>query len=261
MNTGYTSKPSICRRLILVSTTLIAIPGSFGQAMATGSTGPNNTKDRLSFEVATIKPFDESKHGGALSYERLSPTGLKKGGSVRALIEKAYGVHSDQILGGPNWSKDEGFDIVAKTSVPADPNQINAMLRTLLEERFKLAVHTETRDGAEYSLVAAKGGPKMKQLDDNAPRGSGSGPTMLRGTMSTAEIATLLSPILGRPVLDHSGLSGIYKVDLKWAGDDDQTNGPSVFTAIQEQLGLKLEPTRGPIRVLVIDYVERPSEN
>jgi uncharacterized protein (TIGR03435 family) len=137
---------------------------------------------------------------------------------------------------------------------------MNAMLRTLLEERFKLAVHTETRDGAVYNLVAAKGGSKMKQADGNSPRGSGWGPTTLRGTMSSDKMASLLTSILGHPVLDHSGLSGIYTVDLKWAGDD-QTDRPSIFTAIQEQLGLKLEPTRGPIQVLVIDRVERPSEN
>jgi uncharacterized protein (TIGR03435 family) len=137
---------------------------------------------------------------------------------------------------------------------------MNAMLRTLLAERFKLAVHTETRDGAEYSLVAAKGGPRMKQADDSAPQASGWGPTMLRGTMSTARIADMLSTILGHPVLDHSGLSGLYNVDLKWARDD-QMDGPSVFTAIQEQLGLKLETIRGPTQVLVIDHIEHPSQN
>jgi uncharacterized protein (TIGR03435 family) len=195
-----------------------------------------------------------------MAYERRSQTGLQKGGSVYVFIETAYGVHQDQILGGQNWAKNQSFDIVAKTAAPADPAQMNAMLRTLLEERFKLAVHLETRPGAEYSLVAAKGGPKMKKADNNSPRGSGWGPTMLRGTMSPAEIASKLTTILGHPVLDNSRLSGLYQVDLKWAADD-QATGPSVFTAIQEQLGLKLEPTRGPIEVLVIDRVERPSEN
>ena len=110
------------------------------------------------------------------------------------------------------------------------------MLPALLEERFKLAVHTETRCGAEYSLVAAKGGPKIKQVDDNAPRASGWGPTMLRGTMNTSVIASQLTTILDRPVLDHSGLSGIYKVDLQWLATISRT-------------------------VLVIDHVERPSGN
>jgi hypothetical protein len=115
-----------------------------------------------------------------MAYERRSQTGLQKGGSVYVFIETAYGVHQDQILGGQNWAKNQSFDIVAKTAAPADPAQMNAMLRTLLEERFKLAVHLETRPGAEYSLVAAKGGPKMKKADNNSPRGSGWGPTMLR---------------------------------------------------------------------------------
>lgn len=242
--------------LLLLAGSVVALPSFAGFA----SPAPKLAKDRMSFEVATIKPLDKSKHPHALSYTEAYPGLLKMGGSVYTFIERGYGLNEDQILGGPNWSKNDGFDIVAKPSAPADPNQINAMLRTLLEERFKLAVHTETRDGAEYSLVAAKGGPRMKQVDDNSARGSGSGPTMLRGTMSTTEIASLLSSILGRPVLDHSGLSGTYTVDLKWAGDD-QADGPSVFTAIQEQLGLKLEPTRGPIQMLVIDHVERPSEN
>ena len=258
MSTGH-SKRSVCRQFLLIAATLIAIPVSLGQAKATG-TSPNNPKARPSFEVATIKPFDESKHGNAIGYEEWSPTGLKMGGSVYTFIERAYGFHEDQILGGPNWSKNTRFDLVAKASAPSDSNQTSAMLRTLLGERFKLAVHTETKDGPEYSLVAAKGGPRMKQADDKANRGSSGGPGMLRGTMSTAEMASLLSPIVGRLVVDHSGLSGAYTVDLKWASDD-QTDGPSVFTSIQEQLGLKLEPIRGPIQVLVIDRVERPSEN
>jgi uncharacterized protein (TIGR03435 family) len=134
------------------------------------------------------------------------------------------------------------------------------MLRALLEDRFKLVVHTETRGGTEYSLIAEKGGPKMKPADANSPRGSGLGPTMLRGTMSTTEMASLLTTILGHPVVDNSGLTGLYQIDLKWAPDSEAT-GPSVFTAIQEQLGLKLEPTHGPIQVLVIDRLEKPSEN
>jgi uncharacterized protein (TIGR03435 family) len=244
MNTGHPSQHSIL--FLLVS--LLAIPAAFGQ-----QPGP-------SFEVATIKPFDQSKHSGAIAYEQRSQTMLQTGGSVHVFIETAYGVHEEQIVGGPTWSKNQSFDIVGKTAGPANPAQMNAMLRALLEDRFKLVVHTETRGGAEYSLVAEKGGPKMKPADANSPRESGSGPTMLRGTMSTTEMASLLTTILGHPVVDHSGLTGPYQIDLKWAPDTEAT-GPSVFTAIQEQLGLKLEPTHGALEVLVIDRLEKPSEN
>jgi uncharacterized protein (TIGR03435 family) len=132
------------------------------------------------------------------------------------------------------------------------------MFRALLEQRFKLATHTETKLLPVYSLVVAKGGPKLQQADTSAPRGSGNGPTLVRGALDTGQLAHMLTPVLGRTVIDNTGLKGVYSIDLTWAADD-QPSGPSLFTAVQEQLGLKLEAQKGPVETLVIDSAEKPS--
>jgi len=258
---GDPSKRFVCQLLILVLTTVIAVPVCFGQAAVTG----RDHEGSVSFEVATIKPFDPSKNPGASSYmDFMNPPLFEAGGSLESFIELAYDVQAAQILGGPGWSKNSLYDVVGKQPVGSDPSlgQAKAMLRTLLEDRFKLSVHNEIRGGGEYSLVASKGGPKMKQADVNGPAEAkiGLGMQRVRGAMSTAELAGQLSTILGHPVVDRSGLIGAYNIDLVWAADD-QLDGPSVFTAIQEQLGLKLEPARGSEQVLVIDHAERPSAN
>jgi uncharacterized protein (TIGR03435 family) len=259
---GYLSKRSVCRSLILVLTTVVAIPAGFGQGVGTDTTVPQIRTERVSFEVATIKPFDPAKNPGATSYMDFKPPVLKIGGSLESFLELAYDVKAAQIVGGRAWVKNSLYDIVAKLPFAADPKQGKAMFQTLLEDRFKLAVHSEARSGGEYSLVVTKGGVRMKPADAKGPAEAKIGPGMrrVRGQMSAAELASQLSTTLGHPVVDHSGLSGSYNIDLTWAGDD-QADGPSVFTAIQEQLGLKLEPVQGSIQVVVIDHVERPSEN
>jgi uncharacterized protein (TIGR03435 family) len=268
MTKSCKSKWSVCWQLILIPGCLVALPVSHGQATGANTPGSSVTESRVAFEVATIKPFDPSKYGGpgATSYQYADgnqyPPVVRLGGSLQYFIEYAYGVKDYQILGGPSWLKSSHYDIVAKQPVPADPSAVNAMLRSLLEDRFKLAVHAEIRGGGEYSLVTAKGGIKMQLTDTKGPGEPRIGPGMqrVRGAMNTAELASQLSTRLGHPVVDHSGLSGAYNVDLTWAADDE-ADGPSVFTAIQEQLGLRLEPARGSTQVLVIDHAERPSAN
>jgi len=211
-----------------------------------------------SFDVATIKPNDPSKHPGATSWSQGSQDELKIMGSLKTFLKLAYGIEDVQIAGGPKWLDSDLFEIDAKYSSPASVAQVKLMFRALLEQRFKLSTHTETKPLPVYSLVVAKGGPKLQQADASASRGSGSGPTLVRGTLGTAQLAHMLTPVLGRTVIDNTGLNGVYKVDLTWAADD-QPSGPSLFTAIQEQLGLKLEPTKGPVETLVIDHAEQPS--
>jgi len=212
-----------------------------------------------SFEVATIKPNDPVKNPGGGWGWSTSPSGLKAFGTLRSFIKHAYGVEDTQIVGGPNWIDREAFEINAKPFAPVSGKELWPMLQTLLDDRFALAIHRETRQLPIYSLVVAKNGARLKQGDAESPNFT-TGATLLRGTMDTAALARHLTEVLGRTVIDNTGLKGTWEFSLKWAAED-QTDGPSLFTAIQEQLGLRLESTKGPVEVLVIDKAERPSDN
>jgi uncharacterized protein (TIGR03435 family) len=205
-----------------------------------------------SFDAASVKAIDSVDTS---SYSRHN----EFMGSLQALIWFAYDVEDYRISGGPKWLTTDKFDIVYEPSGP----QAKLMLRTLLAERFKLVVHTETRQMPVYALVVAKGGSKMEKAD--APAGSGGGPAMIQGTMEMSTLAdNYLSSTLRRRVIDQTGLTGAYKLSLKWTPDDKpvtDNSPPSLFTAIQEQLGLRLESTKGPVEIFVIDHAEKPSEN
>jgi uncharacterized protein (TIGR03435 family) len=218
-----------------------------------------SAQTRPSFEVATIKPNDPARNVGVGAYWKPLPAGLETIGSLHAFIKQAYGVEDVQISGGPNWIDGELFEIHAKASGPVSQAQLKLMLQSLLAERFKLAIRTETRQLPVYSLGLAKGGSKLEPAD----RGGlfTTGRTFLRGSVDLPQLANALTPVLGRVVLENTGLKGLYKFALTWAPDDPTADGPSIFTAIQEQLGLKLESTKGPVQVLVIEHAQKPSEN
>jgi len=180
-------------------------------------------------------------------------------GSLKSLIKTAYGLEDYQMAGGPKWIDDDIYSVVDK---PVGP-EASLMLRTLLAERFKLAVHSETRQLPVYTLVFAKGGPRLEKATEPGTTSPGGG--MIRGTMEMSLLASYLSSITGRRVIDQTGLTGPYTFSLKWTPDDrpatGDTSAPSLVTAIQEQLGLKLESTKGPVEILVIDHAEKPTEN
>ena len=210
--------------------------------------------------------------------------------TLKMLIANAYGIRQDLISGGPGWVDSEHFDLDAKvagadvdTYRKLNRDQKRTMLISALAERFKLKVHTETKIAPVYELTVAKGGPKLK---DTAPveakPGDGPGAALPRKrnyydfgpghfTFSGASIGALasqLSSVERRSVIDKTGLTGSYDIDLKWTPDDapvgggaDSDTGPSIFTALQEQLGLKLEAAKGPVETLVVDHAEPPSEN
>jgi bla regulator protein blaR1 len=229
------------------------------------------------FEVASIKPTAETGRGMSLNR---SPGGrfTTMNASLEMLMEFAYDVRAHQISGGPKWLESDGFDIVAKADNENPPTEdLRAMVRKLLEDRFKLAIHRETKELSKYSLVVGKGGPKLQPSGKDETRISGGGKG--RTNYEKASMATLawnLSQRLGRTVVDRTGLKGDFDFALEWAPGEDEPrkkingvevppaadiSGPSVFTALQEQLGLKLESTKGPVEVVVIDRVERPSGN
>jgi uncharacterized protein (TIGR03435 family) len=210
--------------------------------------------------------------------------------TVKGLIMDGYGVKEDSIIGGPDWIGTTGYDVDAKVTPAADapPPKLNRaerrqMIQSLLADRFKLVVHNETKDAPIYELDLAKSGSKLpittpndtfakgiNGLDGN-PVSSGHPVLLGRGrlfgqSVTIASLIEYLKQELKRPVVDKTGLTGKYDLSLQWTPDNTLADsplagGPSIFTALQEQLGLKLISTHGPVKTLVIDHVEQPSPN
>jgi uncharacterized protein (TIGR03435 family) len=222
-------------------------------------------QDPPSFEVASIKPNHEGSLAGFS--EDISPNGVfnVRNFSLWNLLRLAYGLRDLQISGAPAWSKAQGFDIQAR---PA-PNggtiareQVLRMLQRLLEERFQLKAHRESRDTPAYTLTVSRGGPKLSAVREGAQRGRLGDLDMPSMTMES--LCQTLEFELGRPVVDRTGLPGSFAIRLQWASDKapaPDPSRPSLFTAVQEQLGLKLDATRAPIELFVIDGIQQPSEN
>jgi len=299
--------------LIVLALAVVAIP-IFSQA-----------RGRPQFEVASVKvhPPPVTQIGITNRGGRFAATGF----SLKMLVGRGYAVPELRIVGGPNWAESERYDIEAKAPDGAPANQLQPMLQTMLEDRFKLKVHRETRELPVYELVVGKTGLKMKLSDDQTPpapitlppaepgagprgagvvaRGpvpgpgvapggtfSGGGPRV-RGTSGRGSIngrmtfegsavmvsvlVNTLQQLLDRPVIDKTGLTGLFDIKLEWipgaeappgpfspnpdAPPSPPVDGPSIFTAIQEQLGLRLEGSRGPVEVVVIDSAQKPVEN
>ena len=240
-----------------------------------------------SFEVASIKPGDPTSHQVQI---RMSPGGRIscKNVPLRFLLQRAFEIQDFQIVGAPGWVGSDRFDIEAKADHEVKQEEISLMLRSLLVDRFKLTFHHETKELPIYSLVVGKNGPKLKQSEGSAD-GKRTMMRMGRGmieanAVSMDALADQIARNLGRPVIDKTGLTGTYDVKLEWTPDEQvagpggpggpggpepkgdavptaESAGPSLFTAVQEQLGLKLDGGKGPVKVIVIDHIEKASEN
>ena len=247
---------------------------------------------RQSFEVASVKP---NKSGETTSFLTPRPGGNFAVGNMtlRGLIMFAYGIQGFQLVGAPDWAATERFDITAKAAADVPPTPMGQtspealMLRSLLEDRFRLSAHRETRDLPIYALVLARAdgrlGPRLRQTtsDDckkrfeaagkagNTPVPPG-GPVCGMRPLGSDELAAAALPMnefarflnveSGRTVVDRTGLTGVWDFDLKWSrpnAPNPDPDRPSIFTALQEQLGLRLDATTGPVEVLVIDRLER----
>lgn len=225
------------------------------------------------FEVASIRP-----HKGPYTEVGVHISGPKvtiEAYGLLGLIMDAYQLHEDsQISGGPAWMSADSvrFDIAAIAPGERAPTgeNVRLMLQTLLADRFQLKVHRVTQERPVYALVVAKNGPKLKTSapDEESSVTTGGVRTaeITMANVSTQQLAIQLSSGLDRPVVDKTGLKEHYNVKLNWipefAGPPPPgSDGVNLFTAVQEQLGLKLEPQRAPIEILVIDHVEKPSEN
>ena len=230
---------------------------------------------RPSFEVASIKPAttnDPRYYKFAAGGDRFRGTNI----SLQDWIKTAWAVTDFEMIGAPQWISAENFDIDAKAERPIrSVDEGYQMLKSLLEDRFSLRVHRETTEMPMYALVVQKNGLKMKPAADQT--GTTGGVREVRygriagEALPASTIAGILSGLAGRRVLNKTALMGRYDVDLRYTPDWGQpgatpepTNSPdgeSLFGALQNQLGLKLESTRGPVEVLIIDHIERLSAN
>ncbi len=247
------------------------------------------------FEVASIKPSPPmSSHG--VVFGMIDDPDRFHGSYVTLLdlMTTAYGIEHARISGWPSWVLSDRFDVIATLPRGAPQGQIPLMLQTLLSDRFKLSVRRESRMTRVYALVLAKGGPKLKRSEPEDSASPGRNPTPVssaplilgsNGAMgiccgkarlnrvSMERFAVLLSAETDRPVRDETGIQGVYDVSLEWTADvaapqpgrdtveAPAPTGPSIYTAVQEQLGLRLEPRNAPLEYLVIEHVEKPDAN
>jgi uncharacterized protein (TIGR03435 family) len=244
----------------------------------------------VTFEVASIKPSPPiSAHG--VFFGMIDDPDRFNGSYVTLtdLMAKAYGIEHPRISGGPSWVLSDRFDVIATLPRGTQRGQIPLLLQTLLAERFRLIVRRESRTTRVYALVQAKGGPKLKRSEAESNPSPG-GPPMLSSAplmlgssgalgiccgkaklnkVSMAGFASLLSAETDRPVQDATGIEGGFDISLEWTPDAAGTQpegtpspaGPSIYTAVQEQLGLRLEPRNAPLDYLVVEHVEKPDAN
>jgi bla regulator protein blaR1 len=253
-------------------------------AVGLGQSQDADSSFRPAFEVASIKPDP-----GPIIRVGKPPGGglVARGIFIRFLIALAYDVKEFQILDGPSWISHEQYLIEAKpgdnpkgpilsvylSKQQKEDDEWRLRIQSLLADRFHLRIHRETREQPVYSLVVGKNGPKFKESrfsESDFRKGALPGLTMhpyelIGNSVEIRLLADEISRRLSRNVMDHTGLNGEYDFDLRWVPDaadgDSVPDGPSIFTAVQEQLGLKLESGKAPVDAIVIDHIEKPSPN
>ncbi len=290
--------------IMTLATTIVMSP-----AIGVGAQAPTANP---SFEAASVKPNNSGDRGPTIMVlpgGRVTLTNV----TLRGMIALAYGpgvlaLLESQIIGGPTWIGTDRFDVVAKADgnvqqpTPDAPTPVAMMLRELLKDRFKLVAHTETREGSIYALVIARSdgklGPQLRPspTDCDALRARGALPRpnagerllcgvragrgmLSAGSVNMATFVGMLSRLVDRRIVDRTGLSGNYELDLTWTPDQlpqpppggpppgapplppIDPNGPPLVTAIQEQLGLKLDSQRGPVDVVIVDSADHPTQD
>ena len=213
---------------------------------------------RPEFEVASVKPnLSGSNLGGS---DPRHGNFKANNASLNQLIGFAYDLPTLQIS-GPGWLESSRYDIDAKGNGEAPESRVRLMVQALLAERFGLQAHRETKEGPVYFLVPMRGGLKAQPADtpnpDPYPNPPAGPHALLRDSHATMTgLAAQLTNFVARPVVDHTGITGEYRVMI-WYGNNPETDSPDLFAALQEQLGLKLESGRGPVETLVVDRVNR----
>jgi uncharacterized protein (TIGR03435 family) len=228
----------------------LSVPGGHGQSAP-------------EFEVASVKPHAP---GGSPHVSIAGDPGRVTFANitVRGLIREAYGLKIYPPLRGPDALSTDRYDVTAKVAPDASKEQRMLMLQRLLAERFKLVVHRETKELPIYTLVAGRNGPRFHAVEDDgsAPEaGSGGGHQIQAHHISMKLLAATLQGWIGDTVVDATGLTGLYDLHLDFNFDEGKPDeGPTIFEAVQK-IGLKLEARKGPVEVVVIDHVEKPSAN
>jgi len=302
LNARQQRGPAGVRARIIVTIVAVASVGLLAPlrtvAIALGQTTAPTARPR--FEVASIKP---SPFFDRIMNVRPLPGRLTADATLQVLMQYAYAVQPFQLVGGPGWLTSDHYDIEAKADVASNRDQLFLMLQTLLEDRFQLKTHRETREMPVFMLVSNRGGFKLQAPADGACVDSpadaavewvGSGrmafpgefppakgrcgsvivsvAQMRGGKVAMSEFGRALSMMLGRSVIDRTGFTAPFDLQLDFVPDETTpampppppgsgTTGVSIAEALQQQLGLRLEPTRGPVEVLVVDGAERPSPN
>jgi uncharacterized protein (TIGR03435 family) len=247
---------------------VILVAGPIGTSNALG---PAQAASRPAFEVASVKPGD-ARHG--ISVTASGRRFVWENIPLSEAIIAAYHIGNWQLAGAPDWINTERFTIQAVTpegtAIHASPFQddhLMMMLQSLLENRFKLKFHWQTKEAGVYALVVAKSGPKLKVARDQdlVDPGQRTGMAYRRGLMTgthatMTDFTRALSVTLERPVSDKTNLTGIYDFVIEYSRADDDGQ-PSLLTALQEQLGLRLESQKGQAQIFVVDHVERPEAN
>jgi uncharacterized protein (TIGR03435 family) len=269
-----------------IKLTAVAAAAAFGLAAQAPPARPA-VDTAASFEVASVKINRAGRPGGLEDYIPAAGQVRVVNQTLREMIRAAYGVEINRVLGGPDWIDSERFDVQARASSAVSREQLMSMARDLLADRFKLMARVEARQQPIWALVpSTAGGGRGARLRVAAPActdGCGrisAGPGRMSGrSVSLDQLATMLAPRVGRVVVQRTGLTGLFDFDLEWGLDDAQAaalaqltplggtppaadpSRPGIFTALQEQLGLRLESATGPVEVVVIDGAERPTED
>jgi uncharacterized protein (TIGR03435 family) len=250
-----------------------ALPSAFAQDAV-----PTGTPSALAYDVMTIKPNKSASGGVDIDTDNDSFNATNV--SLKVLLEEIYDIKQDLISGIPGPIDSARFDILAKMSDPdrealkkLTPEQERKLLLPLLTERFQLKTHMEIKTLPVYELVALPGGPKFKPSADQTKTGGGSisvHGTRVRADLTAHDIpmtslAKHLAGAVHRTILDKTGLKGNFDLTLQWSNDENPDSGaeqaPSIFTAVQEQLGLRLQPAKGPVETLVVDHAAMPTDN
>jgi bla regulator protein BlaR1 len=278
MANRHAARLSFSRRLLLAVAAIGAVAGpvAIGMLNAAPSRAQSQAAPRPKFAVASVKPFKPGSQPENRNITGSHGTLMLRQQTLRECIEWAYGLMEGSQLTGPALLDSEQYDITAKASEAAGEDQLRLMLQALLAERFKLTLHRKTEDLPVYSLVVAKSGPKLHEVQREPAMGLKMGfdsGVMTYGMATNMHrLAALLPMFLDRPVLDRTNLTGVYEFTLRVEMDAETRlpepgqvfmgfgMTPSIFAAVEE-LGLKLAPEKGPVEIMVVDHIERPTEN
>lgn len=259
-------------KLLLFSVAFLAIAAMVPPSKAQERLNPGSASKMLSWDVVSVRPNHSLDPSQSM---RMTSDGVEVHNmTLDGLFINAFEIRGEnQIVGYPSWVNSEHFDIQAKMDAETvaayhalkgeqRTDEWRSLIRQILQQRFDLKYHVENRVLPVYFLVVTKQGSKLKESANDGNSSTSMGAGKLSGhRWQMSGLAFSLSGVTDRMVIDKTDLKGDYDLELSWSPDDSADSGLSLFTALQEQLGLKLEPAKAPVDVIVVDHIERPSAN